>query len=156
MIMIVVAGFSTSSLPRCHLLATCSWHCPSLFVRLCLRGWTQSTCRAAAWRSYPLSSFTATTSHISISKTTLYHCTKVFQHSPGEFLSLRQSLLSVKQQEERTDEKRIFLFLILSFGCGTSLCGFYHLGDLPYGLKRKQLRSNYRWRVCGRLCGVDD
>lgn len=87
----LIAGFYTSC--RCHkLLITLS--CPSLSVRLRPRGWTQLTCPAAAWRSCLLSSFTAMTSHTSISKTTLFPCTKVFQHLPGEFMSLLHSLHS--------------------------------------------------------------
>lgn len=59
----------------------------SLSVRLPLRGWTRWTCHAAAWRSCLLSCFTARTLPTSTSKTTSCPLTKVFQHSPGQFLS---------------------------------------------------------------------
>lgn len=76
------------------------------------------------------------------------------------WVSVTNTILCVLEQCDRRSrhmKRSIFLFVILSSGCGLSLCGFFCcLRELPYGLKRKQLRSNDRWRVCGRLCGLDD
>lgn len=52
--------------------------------------------------------------------------------------------------------KAVFCSFISSFECRISLSGLFCLGELTYDLKRKKLRSNYRWRVCGWLCGSDD
>lgn len=96
-----------------HPAGLCSYMslvCPSHFFRLHLSEWIQSTCPAAAWRSCLLSSFTATTSRTSTSKTTSYHCIKVFQLLTGEFLSP-----SLYSRSNRQVEKSYFPFLLCFF-----------------------------------------
>lgn len=160
----LIAGFYTSC--RCHkLLITLSY--PSLSVRLRPRGWTQLTCPAAAWRSCLLSSFTAMTSHTSISKTTSFPCTKVFQHLPGEFMSLLHSLhsdwiyctLCVREHSYRRSQQMkssILLFVFFLFWMWNVPQWLLLSLELPYALERKQLGSNYRWRLSGRLWSLDD